>query len=444
MKSIAFFTGTCLLFFFCSCQKFLEAKPDKKLVVPSSVQDFQALLDNTNRMNRAVPYSAESSADDYYVTTTDWKSLSITSQNLYAWGKDVFNDNALNSWSNTYITVYYANTVLDYAGAVKGTENVMGQASFFRSFAHWHLLQIFATAYSADMPSATPGIPLRLSSDLNIPTKKAGLQESYNQIIADAKQAVRLLPVTQLFNTRPSKPAAYALLARIYLSMSDYSNALLYADSALQLNNKLIDFNSLNANAAAPISQFGVEEFFYAILTGSTILGPSIAKIDSNLYRSYAANDLRKTVFFSKNTDGSYAFKGSYAGTTSQYNGLSTDEMYLIRSECNARTGNITAAMSDLNTLLTKRWKSGTFIPLIATTANEALTQILTERRKELLMRGLRWTDLRRLNKITAFAKTITRVIDNQTYSLPPGDNRYTLQIPLNVIAMTGIEQNPY
>jgi len=226
--------------------------------------------------------------------------------------------------------------------------------------------------------------------------------------------------------------------------MSDYSNALLYADSALQLNNKLIDFNSLNANAAAPISQFGVEEFFYAILTGSTILGPSIAKIDSNLYRSYAANDLRKTVFFSKNTDGSYAFKGSYAGTTAQYNGLTTDEMYLIRSECNARTGNITAAMNDLNTLLTKRWKSGTFIPLIATTANEALTQILTERRKELLMRGLRWTDLRRLNKITAFAKTITRVIDNQTYSLPPGDNRYTLQIPLNVIAMTGIEQNPY
>jgi len=71
------------------------------------------------------------------------------------------------------------------------------------------------------------------------------------------------------------------------------------------------------------------------------------------------------------------------------------------------------------------------------------LNKILTERRKELLMRGLRWTDLRRLNKETAFATTLSRIVNGTTYTLPPNDPGYVFRIPLSVINFTGIEQNP-
>lgn len=84
-----------------------------------------------------------------------------------------------------------------------------------------------------------------------------------------------------------------------------------------------------------------------------------------------------------------------------------------------------------------------TFIPYTASTASDALNTILLERRKELLMRGIRWSDLRRLNKEPQFAKTLIRIEDGQTYSLQPGGLRYIFPIPLLVIQMTGIPQNP-
>ncbi|OIR01330.1 SusD family protein [mine drainage metagenome] len=436
---IGYFTIAAIL---CSCNKYLDAKPDKTLVVPATVQDFQAILDNTTKMNRSYPYSTELAADNMYITTADFNGRTTTERNIYTWGKDVFNDSYQNDWSLPYIVVYYANVVLDNADAVAGADNVKGQALFFRSFAFYELLQVFAQPYDKNNAAVTIGIPLRLTADLNIPTTRAGLQQCYDQVIADAKKAINLLPVTQLFKTRPGKPAAYALLARTYLAMSDYSNALLYADSALQLNNGLLDFNTLNAAAAAPIPLFNTEDLFHSGFY-ATAVGQSVAKADSTLYKTYQLNDLRRAVFFKDNGNGSFAFKGSYDGAGLNYNGFSTDEMYLVRAECFARAGNTNAAMNDLNTLLIKRWKAGTFIAFTATDANDALNKIVTERRKELLMRGLRWTDLRRLNKETKFATTVTRILNGTTYTLPPNDPGYVFQIPVSVINLTGIMQNP-
>ena len=69
----------------------------------------------------------------------------------------------------------------------------------------------------------------------------------------------------------------------------------------------------------------------------------------------------------------------------------------------------LAAAMNDLNTLLQARWAAGSFTALTATDGQDALRQILMERRKELLFRGLRWTDLRRLNKDPGTAVTLYR-----------------------------------
>jgi len=92
---------------------------------------------------------------------------------------------------------------------------------------------------------------------------------------------------------------------------------------------------------------------------------------------------------------------------------------------------------------LAKRWLTGYFIPLSVATPNEALEIILQERRKELVFRGLRWFDLKRLNKDPRFAVTLKRVIEDKEYILPPNDNKYLFPIPSAVIEMTGIKQNP-
>src|SRR5690606_20155507 len=99
------------------------------------------------------------------------------------------------------------------------------------------------------------------------------------------------------------------------------------------------------------------------------------------------------------NANGTVTFKGSYMGNSSLYNGLSLNEVYLMKAEANARRNNIEVAMASLNTLLEKRWVAGTFTPSVISSKEEALQLILAERRKELLMRGLRWIDIKRLNK---------------------------------------------
>jgi len=164
-------------------------------------------------------------------------------------------------------------------------------------------------------------------------------------------------------------------------------------------------------------------------------------KIDSLLYQSYSDSDLRKTIFFKKNT-GFYTFKGSYEGSNTMFSGLATDEVMLMRAECLARSGNAGAAIDVLNSLLITRWKSNYFVPLTAIDAKDALAKILLERRKELLRRGFRWMDIKRLNK-EGENIVMSRVVAGQTYTITANSLRYTFPIPDDIILLTGMQQNP-
>jgi hypothetical protein len=175
--------------------------------------------------------------------------------------------------------------------------------------------------------------------------------------------------------------------------------------------------------------------------TNDLINSASRAKIDTFLCASYDSTDLRKVAFF-RPSAGYSRFKCIYSESTSQYfTGIATDEIYLDRSESAFRTGKISEATSALNTLLSKRYKSGTYIPFTDLQGEEGLQTILKERRKELLMRGLRWIDIKRLNKEGANI-VLKREIAGQYYSLQPNANYYALPLPADIIKASGIEQN--
>lgn len=423
-------------------------KPDKSLVVPNSIKDVQALLDANQNISIYSMGLGEASADNYYMTDNGWASLySEGSRSVYIWGSEIVYDEFPNVWSNLYRVVYYANLAIDCLDGIPKTDknkvpwnDLMGAALFFRSEAFLRVAFAWAKAYDSTTASKDLGIPLRLSIDFNERSTRATLQQTYDQIINDLLKAVPLLPVKSQHVMRPSKPAAYALLARVFLSIRNYEKAALYADSSLKLYNTLIDFNNLDVSARYPIERFNQETIFY-LSGGVENLSIAYAKVDSVLYSSYADNDLRKEVFFRSNGDGSYAFKGSYDGSTRLFTGLATDEVYFIRSEANARLGNISFAINDLNTLLSKRWKMGTFLPFDISNKDSAVNLILLERRKELLMRDLRWMDIKRLNKEGGNI-VLKRILNGSQYVLTPNDNKYALPIPDQVILRTNMKQN--
>lgn len=440
---------------FCSCKKYLDKKSNSGLVVPTTIENFQAILDNASRMNLAVtPSFSESSADDYFLLTPDYNaSFTTYLQDVYIWKPADYNFG--NDWDLCYHVIYNSNLCLDELKKIPLTsqnsiswKNVKGSALFFRSFYFMQLAWEFAKPYDENTSNTDLGIVLRLSSDYNIPSARASVKDSYQQIINDAKEAVSYLPDNPLHPMRPSKAAAYGLLARTYLSMRQYDSAWRYADLCLQIKNELIDYNGdpdINGSISdgVPFKVFNKEVVFHSTMNGNYYLhNPAISALtDSSLYSLYDNNDLRKIAFFNP-INGYFQFKGNYNDEpVLLFTGIASDEMYLIRAECFARKGDKNAALQDLNTLLAKRYDSS-FVSVTANDSNEALARIILERRKELLMRGLRWIDIKRLNKENANI-SLTRIMNNQTYTLQPNANYYALPLPTDIINLSGMPQNP-
>lgn len=436
---------------FNSCKKdWLDIKPEKSLVVPTTIKDFQALLDNTTLIfNSQAGGAGEMSAGDFFLLNASYSSLfSSEEKSAFIWSntENFYNGEPSADWAGAYKRILNANIILEGLDKISPSQtellswnNAKGSALFFRAFDYYSLSQQYCKPYLEATASSDLGIPIRTEPNVNIPVGRGNLQQTYAQIIDDLRKSISLLPIEPSIKTRPSKHAAYSMLSRIYLSMESYDQAFLYADSALQVRNTLMNFSALNAAATYPIARFNTEVIFqstfsYGIFAASRLL------VDPLLFSSYAPNDLRRTVYFT-NASGGMTYKGSYNGDKNLFGGLTIDELYLTRAECYARKGNKDDALKDLNFLLRTRW-SGTFQDITATTPDDALGKILTERRKELIFRGVRWSDLRRLNRDSRFRSTLTRTVNGQTYTLAPEDSRYVLPIDETEIRLSGIQQN--
>jgi hypothetical protein len=442
-----------------SCKKdWLDAKPQQSLTVPTTISDFQGVLDDIGTMNVS-GFLLEIGADDHYTPASVLPNLSQLTITSYLWAYEGWGDQAdLTPWSATYTQIFKANLVMEGLSKIpkdqyntQAWNNVYGSALFYRAFAYNVLLHLFAKQYNPATAGSDLGVPLRLEANVSQIVGRSSIQKVYDQIISDLIASKDLLPVTPQYKTRPSKPAVFALFARMYLFMQDYPKAFQNADACLQMYKTLLDYNSRPIQTSQSTSAFppydqNPEIIFYETVGSSTALTQANATIDSVLYPLYAADDLRLAHFFRTVTadNNRKVWMGSYTqAATSNFHGLAVDEMYLIRAECQARAGDYVNAMKDLDTLLVKRWKTNKYVPTPVANADQALVKILLERRKELTWRGLRWLDLRRLNNDSRFAKTILHFGIGQTITLLPNDNKYVWPIPNSEILFSGIEQNP-
>jgi len=441
----------CCLACFVSCTNdFLDERPRKSLVVPQSLDDLQALLDNSRNLMNVSPFYNIISDGDFRFDDAAITSQLLQIQNLYKWASKIYDETTIvDDWRRPYSQAFYCNVVLDglkdiTMDAQNETryKNIRGAALFYRALAFYHLSQNFAAPYIPELEEQLLGIPIRLEADVNIRSTRGTLKETYNRIITDLQEAVTLLTVTMEPITRPSRATAYGLLARVYLTMQRYDLARESANACISLRPVLLDYNTLGNTVGnpfpVPFQQENKEILYYSIIN-NTLINEKYVTVDSVLRESYHLNDLRRILFF--NAAGNY--KGSYTGSTHPFGGLTLSEVYLIRAESAARMNDLPGALDDLNYLGTMRYKTGTYQPVHSENKDEVLRAILNERRKEMIGRGTRWADLRRLNLEEQYQTTLTRLVNGEMYRLPPNDPKYTFAIPDEEIAGSNIEQNP-
>src|ERR1700734_54368 len=84
-----------LIFASPACKKaFLDKLPSSALVVPSTLTDYQNILNNSNVM-AGTPVLGEVSADNLALPYTFWQTLDAREYNAYIWAPDLYQGQGL-------------------------------------------------------------------------------------------------------------------------------------------------------------------------------------------------------------------------------------------------------------------------------------------------------------------------------------------------------------
>lgn len=427
-----------------SCKKLVESDPPTTQVTQptvfasdaSAIGVFSILYGRMGSVSLGgfmvgqggMPYLTELSADELvsFGNAQNFYANNIIITSTYGSGLD-------GAWSNLYNNIYTCNAGIEQMNktntlspAVK--TQLLGEAKFFRALNFFYLTNLFGD------------VPLTLTTDPNVNNTLARTlqKDVYNQIIADLTEAKGLLSVNfldgTLLNTttervRPTKWAAEALLARVYLYTKNYSLAEQASTDVINntalfgplptLSNVFLK-NSVEAIWQIQPTQQGynTEEGAFMILSSGNMNSGYLSSfllnnvetgdkrfVDGNWVNSFSLSGSGTVKYMYKYKVAVSPGVTSPSAMTEYFMMLRLGEQYLIRAEARAQNSNIAGSQADLNAI---RNRAG----LGNTTANDQtslLNAVLKERQMELFCEaGHRWFDLKRTGTIDNVMSIVT------------------------------------
>lgn len=448
MKNEIYLLLVCIVGCFVSCDSFLDIQP-KGIVIPKNYEDYEKLINYAQLLKASDSYPNFMTDDVYLPDDGDvnFNDLEVPDRNLYTFQAEIFGDAETDGlWEYSYNRIYYYNTIIEDVMTVEDAtfdqkRSLRAEALLGRAFEYLTLVNAYGNHYDVNTAATDPGVPLMLNKDINQSNlTRATVQQVYDQISQDLDTAALYLPDKQKTAYRASKPVGLGMLARMYLYMGNYNEALKYAKLSLAENSSLLDLR--NYSVVQPDWSIGRIDIPYGADNPENIyirLAPWTFGFSGTAFGSDELvalfdhdNDMRFKLFFSNyawgvNYDNYLWMPYIYANMA-----MSVPEIILIAAECEARVGSKDQAMLYLDQLL--EYRIVDYQPQTAATNQDALDKVLMERRKEMCMLGCtRVIDLKRLNREPRYAKTITHVVNGQTYTLAPDSPRYIFPIPPKV-----------
>lgn len=345
--------------------------------------------------------------------------------------EDQFVNNALlsanqlvgnNIWKAAYSYLYQCNLSIEglertsrVSAALK--QRLLGEVKFVRALCYYYLVNLFGD------------VPLVITSDAdkNAVLPRSPVTEIYTQVITDLQDANAALPDT-VVNTRPNKMACQALLARVYLYLSNWAQAENNATAVInsgkyQLAHPDSVFKSSSQETIfqwAPVLPNNNSAEGYIFVPASANTRPTYL-VTQQLLDAFELGDARRNSWVKTVTVNTvnYTFPNKYklnSSTTapSEYNiVLRLAEQYLIRAEARAQQGNVNDAIVDVNTIRTRAFLLS-LSPAIS--QGECMSVVEREKRIELFAEwGHRWFDLKRWNKANAVLSIVKGISNWQT-----------------------------
>ncbi len=412
-----------------SCEDFVEIDPPRTEVVRetifSSDQTAIAAMNGIYVEMRGFGLFTYHSVVPTGLLSDELTYLASSEQNVDYEANDVkINSSELFSsfWQLPYKLINNANGIIE--GLTSNSQispdlrdHLIGEALFIRAFVHFYLTNLFGEVpYVTTTDIETNNSASRVSVDL-----------IYDQLIADLLEAQSLMYDDYEFldneRVRATQFAATSLLARVYLYSENWegadqqSTAILERPDLFKLEENLNDVFITTSEEA--ILQLATQNSFE--IEGTTFLGDFLVinrspgpnstvgafPINDNLVSIFDSSDNRLVDWIGTFVSGaeSYNFSNKYKNANFFQNDpaehtmlLRLAEQYLIRAEARAQLNNLPGALADINAIRDRAGLPDT----IFNNQESALNTIYLERRKELLVEGHRWFDLKRTGRADA------------------------------------------
>ncbi|MFA6083428.1 RagB/SusD family nutrient uptake outer membrane protein [Mucilaginibacter sp.] len=415
-KQLLFVIAMGLIASIASCKKFVDIDPPKTQAVSENVfaADPSATAATVGVYNQMVTYNLTylNGAITVFAGLSADEISNVNPNPSY----DVFRTNALLAdnddvetkfWTAAYKYIYQTNSVMEgiknSTGMSVALKNQLrGEMLFTRALNYYYLVSLFGD------------VPLLLTADytVNGSAPRTSTEKIFQQLSADLVEAKQLLADSygSASNLRPNEMAAAALLARIYLSQKDWTNAEAAATTVISSGNYRLeaDVNKVFLNTSAEtIFQLGrpssntSEGMTFNPLTSSS--KPSFM-LTASLLNAFQPGDSRRTSWVNKSVANGityyYPYKYKIRNSTTVTENevvLRLGEIYLDRAEAAAQQNKLAEALADLNKIR-NRAGLGTS-PAIR--QSDLLQAIKQERQVELFTEwGSRWLDLKRTGTI--------------------------------------------
>lgn len=449
-----------------ACNSFLDDTP-KGQKVPKTWEDYNAFIRNNFTYHHLDPDQLAILAGDIFKVPSAVSSQSLTRANYYADETvnriELLAGNDKNPYFSAYEGIFAWNLIVEYVpDATECTEaqrnQLIAQGRVLRTMHYFYLTNFYADQY-CEATKNKLSVPLITSASVEALSPQVTLQEMYDFMLQDLNLAIEHLPQQSESILHPNKALGYGMLARVYLSMGDYDNALKNASLALEQNDRLFNWiefyeadrarydnpKNYTTGVAVNCETNNIENYIYSYGSSTTgwagLNNTSYALLPERAAK-FEKGDTRLLTHWKSRTSASgiHYYAGIYALELNK-GGMRSPEMYYIKAECLARKGgaaNIKEAMDLVNKVRKTRILPNDYTDWTAATTKEAVEKIIRDKESEYIQTQVIYCDYRRLNKDPDYARTFPRTISGQEYILKPDSHLWIMPFPPEAVSNPG------